>query len=534
MAEATRQGWREGTAWERANAMARDEAITTPVIAVAFFLLTFAAYWYLGPQETAYMHQVNQANNILNGHLDMVAEHTRNFNTLERVLYDGEGFCFPPGDPKAVEVTGARFSEDCKTYMQHSLGPALIVLPGVAIWGNELNQTLVSVIFGAMTAPIVFLTARSLTRSLGAQIGLTVLMMFGTIFWWIAANGGVWMFAHTTATFFLFAGIYFTLARPMPWMAGLCLAAAFFCRPTVAFTGLFFIIALAPLWLRQAQTAATSDVAKSWVREAKAWIARIDYKPLAQFAIGALPLIALWGLLNYLRFDTPTESGYKYTEQLYQDGLAHVYPHGLFDLSYVKRHPQVMLEQMPIFQDSGPYILPTWFGMAIWMTTPAFALAFFPTIKQQARLWIPAALALAAGCGVMLTQALARAGDGEWGTTEIPYNLHLFPFWLLIAVAITAAIRRWDRIVIACWAAIIPTAFFIFTFAATGWAQFGYRYGLDFTPFLWVLVAKAIGDNFRWYHGLLIALGVAMNIMGVLWIYEFEPNQTNGWTWVVF
>jgi hypothetical protein len=43
--------------------------------------------------------------------------------------------------------------------------------------------------------------------------------------------------------------------------------------------------------------------------------------------------------LNYLRFDNPLESGYGYTEQTRQDELQFVYPHGLFDISYVERHP---------------------------------------------------------------------------------------------------------------------------------------------------------------------------------------------------
>jgi len=176
-------------------------------IAVALFFFTFLAYYLTGPdfdllgvdvqnEGTPYAHQVNQANNLIHGHLDFVPEYTKNFNTLERVMYDGEGFCFKPGDPEAAKVTGARISPDCKTFMQHSLGPALMVIPGVLIWGNNLNQILVSIIFGAMTAPVVFLIARYFSTKLTNQLVLTALMMFGTIFWWVASNGGVWFFAH--------------------------------------------------------------------------------------------------------------------------------------------------------------------------------------------------------------------------------------------------------------------------------------------------------------------------------------------------
>jgi hypothetical protein len=221
-------------------------------IAVALFFFTFLAYYLAGPdfgllsvevqnEGTPYAHQVNQANNLIHGHLNIVPEYTRNLNTLERVMYDGEGFCFQPGDPEAAKVTGARFSPDCKIYMQHSLGPALIVIPGVLIWGNHLNQILVSIIFAAMTAPVVFLVARYFSTKLTNQLVLTALMMFGTIFWWVASNGGVWMFAHATATFFMFCAIYFTVGRQNPFMAGVFLGRLPLSTTTIL-TGLFFVI----------------------------------------------------------------------------------------------------------------------------------------------------------------------------------------------------------------------------------------------------------------------------------------------------
>ena len=117
---------------------------------------------------------------------------------------------------------------------------------------------------------------------------------------------------------------------------------------------------------------------------------------------------------------------------------------------------------------------------------------------------------------------------------------HLLPFWALIAIAVAGgAITAWrsgfkDRLVIACWAAIIPIALNNFLFAATGWAQFGYRYGLDFYPFLFLLVVKVVGNQLRWYHMALIVVSIVINLWGVLWIYQFDPAHLNDWTWVSF
>ncbi|MEO7666806.1 MAG: hypothetical protein ABIU97_07220 [Dehalococcoidia bacterium] len=504
----------------------REERTRHLAISIGLFLLTFAIYWYLGPQETPYSHQVSQANNLIHGHLDFVPEHSKNLNTLERVMYDGEGFCFQPGDPEAEKVTGARFSEDCQIFMQHALGPALMVIPGVVVWGNGLNQTLVSVLIGALTAPIIFAIARQYSSKLLNQLTFTILMLFGTVFWWVASNGGVWFFAHTVSVFFMFGAIYFTVRRPIPLLAGLCFSASVFSRPTVLLAGLFFVIMFSSRW---------------WKAEGRNLLDRIDWPTVYQFALGAAPLALIMLTLNYLRFDSPFESGYGYTEQLYQGSLQGVYNHGLFDLSYIQRHPPVFLEQMPIFQDSGPYILPSWFGMAIWVTTPVFLYAYFTNIKEHRAVCIPAAIALGVAALVILSRGLARLWDGSWETSDIPFGVHLLPFWSLAFVGMAAGVivprlkgADWDRLVVACWAAIIPTTLFVFTFAATGWAQFGYRYGLDITPFLWLLVIRTIGDQLKWHHIALILIGVAVNLMGVLWIYQFEPAHTNGWAWVMF
>ncbi len=105
---------------------------------------------------------------------------------------------------------------------------------------------------------------------------------------------------------------------------------------------------------------------------------------------------------------------------------------------------------------------------------------------------------------------------------------------LPLAGALVAAVAARDRIVLACWAAILSIALFDAMFAATGWAQYGYRYSLDFTPFLLVLVAAAVGRQIRWHHLVLIGAAILVNAWAVLWIYRFAPAQLWGWTWVSF
>src|SRR5437899_10469329 len=105
---------------------------------------------------------------------------------------------------------------------------------------------------------------------------------------------------------------------------------------------------------------------------------------------------------------------------------------------------------------------------------------------------------VAASVIFMLSRGIAGIWDYGWSHTDLPLAVQLWPFYGMIAIAVVAGFR--DKLVIACWAAIIPIALTNFSFAATGWTQFGYRYAMDFYPFLLLLVIRAIGNSIKWHH----------------------------------
>jgi hypothetical protein len=495
---------------------------------LAVFAFTFLVYWLLGPGNSPYDFQLSQANNIIHGHLDMTEEYTHNLTVLERVLYDGKGFCLPINDPRGPEIDALienpRFSADCKHYMQHSLGPAFLLIPVVLVFGMSASQTLISALCGAATAVIVYAITRRFSGDFKTQLALTALAIFGTTFWFSAANGGVWFFAHATAVFFMFGGIYATVVRRNPLLAGVLLGAAFMCRPSTILGGLFAIVAFSDMWLP-----AASEASRSLLQ-------RLNLRPLIALAVGVAPFIALNSLVNYLRFGSVFESGYSYGEQVYQTNLQWVYPYGLFNPLYIARHVAIVFEQMPVFSGNGSYIWPSWAGQAIWTTSPALLVGLFAHLRR----WVwPARLAALAvtlsGVVLIVGAASNRLGMSHWTPADVPFGLHLLPFWLLIGLAIALALRYRDRLVVACWAAIVPIALFNWMFAATGWAQFGYRYGLDFMPFLFLLVVITI-TRIKRYQLLLIGASVLVNLWGVLWILKFAQASPPlfGWTWVSY
>jgi hypothetical protein len=190
-------------------------------------------------------------------------------------------------------------------------------------------------------------------------------------------------------------------------------------------------------------------------------LGRIRLKPVLLLGAGAGVFILLNCIYNYLRFGTPLDMAYV-MHSIYpaKEKLSPWFNKGLFDLSYIPYHLRIMFLEPPVFIDSWPYVIPSKIGLSILITTPAFILALFSGIR--------------------------------------------------------------NRLSLACWSAVIPTAFLIFIKSGTGWTQFGYRYALDFYPFLLLLTFKGIGGEMKWYHKALIIAGVLVNLWGVLFINKFE------------
>jgi hypothetical protein len=345
--------------------------------------------------------------------------------------------------------------------------------------------------------------------------------MFGTILWWVGSHGGVWFFAHTTAVFFLFGAVYATVVLRNAVVAAVLVGASFLCRPTTILAGLFLLVAFSDRWL----VAAPGE---------PVW-RRLRLRPLVELAVGVAPFVALAMAVNALRFGSPFESGYNYAEQLYQISLKWRWPYGWFDVSYIGRHLTIVWEQMPLVANQGSYVWPSWIGTAMWVTTPPLLYGLFAHRHVNPRLAGAGAVWIGVACALLLARGIGqRLGAGDWATAEVPMGLQLWPFWAAIGGAVAAAVVTRDRLVLACWAAIIPIALADWMFAATGWAQFGYRYGLDFLPFLFVLVAIAVGRRIRWHHLALIVAAVVVNLWGVLWIYQFDKQHLWGWTWVSY
>lgn len=316
--------------------------------------------------------------------------------------------------------------------------PAILSLPFVAIWGITTNQTLISILFGSLNVCLAYLVARKLTLSTRVQIWSTIMFGFGTIHWWVASSGGVWVFSQTVSVTFLFIGILLTFNKHHPLLIGLSIGASYWSRLTTALSLPFFLIYTYDRWY----TGNTKNI-----------ISRINFRFLFYLGFGIAIFIGLNALYNYGRFGTPFDVSYYLIPDIFEEPW---YQKGIFDITYIPRHLKIIFLKLPEYVSEFPYLVPNSDGLAIWITTPAFIYAF-------------------------------RAG-----------------------------IR--NKLALACWVSILLIALINFAHGTWGFSQFGYRFGLDFYPFLFLLTVKGIGDEIKWHHKILIILGILVNLWGVLLI----------------
>jgi hypothetical protein len=126
---------------------------------------------------------------------------------------------------------------------------------------------------------------------------------------------------------------------------------------------------------------------------------------------------------------------------------------GMFDLSYLSRNLAVALTLLPQFQAEAPYVTISGHGLALWVTSPILVFLLWP--RQRGPLHLP-----------LCVTALAVA---------------------------------------------LPTLLY----QNSGWFQFGYRFSLDYTPFLFALLAVG-GRPFRWPAQALVAAAIAINLFGAV------------------
>lgn len=195
---------------------------------------------------------------------------------------------------------------------------------------------------------------------------------------------------------------------------------------------------------------------------------KIKIKSLIFLCIPIFFSVLLLGVYNYKRFNSALETGYRYNITLNQFPMAVNLSDGQFNVRHLPtniyslfiKSPDPILEKGGGFRLKFPYLKVDPWGIAIWFTSPLFLLLFKGKKDQYS---IPAAVT-----------AIALA---------------------------------------------LPSLLYF----GIGFSQFGYRYSLDFLPFLLVYMLPSLKPSIPLIGKLLIIIGILFNCFYTASIWGTYP-----------
>lgn len=400
------------------------------VVPIGIFAVSFLGYYISNPSPIDwYQHQIYLAKAILNGTLDVSATGIPDY--YQDVVRLGE-----------------------HKYLPFPIGPALLLVPFVAVWGTSFSEVYFTMVLGAINVVLFWYLLGSLRVTTRTKLLMVPFFAFGTAHFYSATTGTVWFYQHVSAVFFLLLALIALFKKTPPILPAALLGIAFLNREPMILSAPFF------LWWLIAQRH------KSIFSKAALFDRRTILDAVQLFA-GLMPFVISWFVYNIVRFDKPMTSGYEFIFDGY-NGIPYSFylkenpgaeRFGLFDVRNVPLHLYTMFLMPPQFVPDWSIFRPSPYGMSIFLTSPAFVYAFLVRRRDPAKpaLWLAI------------------------GLISIPLLLH------------------WTQ----------------------GWVQFGYRFMLDFAPFLLILTAWGFDDNSapgsRRMQVFLVALSVVAGFWGRYW-----------------
>jgi len=331
----------------------------------------------------------------------------------------------PPWLNELVPVNG-------KFYVVFPPMPAILLMPFVFVFGPDFNQTLFSQILGSINSVLMYLVARKLKFKQKQAVILSLLLTLGTNHWYTASVGSAWYLALITGISFTLLSLLEFFSKRRFFLIGILIGLAYWSRlPTI------LSITFPLLYI-------------FFGKEKK------KIRSLLFLISGVFVFLVFNFTYNYLRFGTIFDVAYIKIPGILEETD---FQHGLFSPFNIPKQLKVIFFEFPRFKKEIPYIYPSWYGMAIWITTPALFLITKANLKKR------------------------------------------LAFFFLITTIIMS----------------IPTL----NHSTVGFTQFGYRYSLDFIPFLIILTGLGFHNTNKKVTTFLLFLSFLVNFWGVIWINKF-------------
>jgi hypothetical protein len=350
--------------------------------------------------------------------------------------------------------------------------PAVVLVPFVAVWGLATDAQLVAAILGALDVAIAFWVLGRVPIDRRVRIATTLFLGLGTVLWYAAELGTTWYLAHVVAVGLTLLAIGVALSAdpvaaagdPDPGtspprrrveldraqvLAGLLFGLACTARLTMVFGLPFFLF-----------------VGGGGDRLRRGMSALVGM---------ALP-IGLLLVYTYVSTGHLLNPAY---EALYRVETA-FYPQLGYRPDWGIEDPRYLLQNLALLLAGPPTILPA-------CDSGAVRGLFDPAC--------PLIVPRDVGMGLFLTS----------------------PAWLVAF----ASLRWWgrDRLVTGAAVAVAAIAVVDLMHFSQGWVQFGYRFSNDYAPFGLILLALALdaGRRLRLLGYVLIATSIAIVGWGVAW-----------------
>ncbi len=478
------------------------ELLLTLVVLVA--LASLSSFRFLRQSEAP--HFVYQAQAFLEGHASVDPQ----------VLPNLEDWACVRSIDNVKYRCSAPIRESDNWYSSFPPFPAVVMLPFVAVNHYQLNDTSFTVLAGALAVLLLFRLFKRLfpDRSLFDNVSLALLFCFGSLFASIAIRGEVWFSAEVLGVVFTCLYLLCAVEAKQPLGAGVFWSMAVVTRAPLFFTGVFFVL-----------EAVAHQPSHRW-QQLKGLFAPAHRKKLGLFALGAAPL-GLWAAwLNATRFGSVTEFGHRF---LFNNRVnADIDTYGLFHPHYLLRNLEAAFLRLPQLSQ-GKLLYDPW-GLSLFLTLPLLALAFSPSSNLKRVYQTVSVMA-----GVLLISALFPPLPPPNGA--FPIGFRDAPAWL--AVAALLGFLAWQTV---RWAQsaeaprlLVPIAVTLLCcsmpgllYQNTGYAQFGFRFSLDYTPYLFILIGLG-GWTLR--QPLVLALStvsVLVNFWGAV-AFRGYTEMVRGW-----
>jgi hypothetical protein len=343
-------------------------------------------------------------------------------------------------------------------YIPFPPGPAVLLLPFVAIWGTSFSESQFAAALGAVNVVLFWQILIALGISRRAKILLVPFFAFGTVEFYCATEGAVWQYNHVAAVFFMLVAVLLLLRKAPLALTAFVFGFAVISRSPTLFAAPFFLHYVYYQHNERLSVAGLTD---------RAWL-----KDVAAFCAGLAPFGVVMLGYDYARFHNLFTSGYQavYEEYIHGDQKYNYYralfpdatPLKLFDVRAIPWHLYTLLLMPPRFVGDWSVFRPSPYGMSVLLTSPAFVYALM--------------------------------------------------------------VKRKTPLKAACWIAIALVSALLFSHYSQGWVQFGYRFLLDFAPFLLILTALGFDDNDSPTHRRvqfdLVAISIVVCFWGNFWAHR--------------